>query len=86
MSAFWKEMMVSEAMAVHPRVAEVFASFHLGGCSHCSISHDETIEQVTGFYGVDVDMLLEALASLLESEGIETAASSDVEDKDSSPS
>jgi len=63
---FLPEMTVAEAMAVHPRVAEVFAAFHLGGCAHCGISHVETIEQVCMAYGGDVDVLLEVLEGLVE--------------------
>ena len=58
---FRPDMAVADAMAVHPRVGEVFAAFHLGGCAHCGISHFETIEQVCAAYGVEVDMLLEVL-------------------------
>ncbi len=67
---FTLDMTVADAMTIHPRVQEVFASFHLGGCSHCAISNDETVGQVTSYYGVDPEMLFEALDSLLESEGI----------------
>lgn len=74
---FRRDMPVAEAMALHPRVAEVFAAFHLGGCSHCGISHYETIEQVCMAYGVEVEVLLEVLESLigsdLESGDAETA-------------
>ncbi|MBI2422555.1 MAG: DUF1858 domain-containing protein [Candidatus Hydrogenedentes bacterium] len=62
---FRKEMPVAEAMGMHPRVAEVFAAFHLGGCSHCGISQFETIEQVCMAYGVDVEVLLEVLEDLM---------------------
>ncbi len=65
---FFAEMPVAEAMAIHPRVGEVFAAFHLGGCAHCGISHFETIEQVCMAYGVDVEMLLEVLEGLMEPE------------------
>lgn len=63
---FRPDMPVAEAMAMHPRVAEVFAAFHLGGCSHCGISHFETIEQVCMAYGVDSDTLLEVLEGLMD--------------------
>lgn len=63
---FRADMPVAEAMAVHPRVAEVFAAFHLGGCAHCGISQFETIEQVCMAYGVDINVLLEVLAGLME--------------------
>lgn len=63
---FDADMPVAEAMALHPRVAEVFAAFHLGGCSHCGISHYETVGQVCAAYGVDLEVLLEVLEGLME--------------------
>lgn len=72
---FHPDMSVGEAMAVHPRVREVFAAFHLGGCAHCSINQYETIGQVCAGYGVDVDMLMETLESLMEGESAEEDAS-----------
>ncbi len=65
---FDPNMTVGEAMAVHPRVAEVFAAFQLGGCSSCGISEVETVAQVTMGYGVDVDMLLDVLEELMAEE------------------
>ncbi len=63
---FRLDMPVAEAMAMHPRAAEVFAAFHLGGCSHCGVAHYETIEQVCMGYGVDSEVLLEVLEGLME--------------------
>ncbi|HNT89476.1 MAG TPA: DUF1858 domain-containing protein [Candidatus Hydrogenedentes bacterium] len=63
---FRPDMTVGNAMELHPRVAEVFAAFHLGGCSHCGIRQYETIEQVCMAYGVDLETLLEVLESLME--------------------
>lgn len=63
---FYPDMSVAEAMAVHPRVAEVFAAFHLGGCAHCGISRFETIEQVCMAYGVETAVLLQVLEDLVE--------------------
>lgn len=71
---FHPDMTIGEAMAVHPRVAEVFAAFRLGGCSHCGINQYETIGQVTAGYGVDIDTLLEVLEDLVKPKG-ETADS-----------
>lgn len=62
---FRPDMTVGEAMEKHPRVAEVFAAFHLGGCSHCGIRQYETIEQVCMAYGVDLEMLMEVLEDLM---------------------
>lgn len=66
MANFHKDMMVADAMAIHPRAQEVFAGFHLGGCSSCQISHEETIEQVCFAYGVEVELLLESLEGLMD--------------------
>jgi hybrid cluster-associated redox disulfide protein len=63
---FTKDMTIGHAMRLHPRAAEVFMGFHLGGCSHCSIAEDEVIEQVATGYGIPIDMLLNALNSLFE--------------------
>ena len=38
---FYKEMTVGDAMQVHPEAGLVFSSYHLGGCSHCSINEIE---------------------------------------------
>jgi len=63
---FRPDMPVAEAMKLHPRVAEVFAAFHLGGCGSCGIAHFESIEQVCAAYGVDLAVLLEVLEGLME--------------------
>lgn len=63
---FSMDMTIAQALAVHPRVAEVLAAFHLGGCAHCHINEVETLEQVCQGYGVDPVMLMEALEGLME--------------------
>jgi len=73
---FRLDMPVAEAMAMHPRAAEVFAAFHLGGCSHCGVAHYETIEQVCMGYGVDSEVLLEVLEGLMEHDPQETVTAS----------
>ncbi len=62
---FYADMPVAEAMEVHPRVAEVFAAFHLGGCAHCGISRYETIEQVCMAYGIETEELLRVLEEIV---------------------
>lgn len=63
---FHPDMPVAEAMKLHPRVAEVFAAFHLGGCGSCGIAHYESVAQVCAAYGVDLAVLLEVLEGLME--------------------
>ncbi|WCL50307.1 disulfide oxidoreductase [Leptospira sp. GIMC2001] len=65
-TGFYKEMTVGEAMALHPEAGLVFSSYHLGGCSHCSINELETVEQVCMGYGVEVEVLIDSLNNLLE--------------------
>lgn len=74
---FRLDMPVAEAMALHPRVAEVFAAFHLGGCSHCGVAQFETIEQVCMGYGVDSEVLLEVLEGLMENDPQEDGPAAD---------
>ena len=63
---FRADMSVGEAMVLHPDAGLVFSSYHLGGCSHCSINEMESIEQVCVGYGVPVEQLLDSLNNLLE--------------------
>jgi hybrid cluster-associated redox disulfide protein len=63
---FTLDMTIAEAMQVHPRAAEVFAAFHLGGCAHCHINTVETLGQVCESYGIDSNTLLEVLEDLME--------------------
>ncbi|MHB2015931.1 MAG: DUF1858 domain-containing protein [Candidatus Xenobia bacterium] len=62
---FTKEMTVGEALALHPEAGMVFASYHLGGCSHCAVSEDETLADVCFGYGLPVEDFLADLNSLL---------------------
>jgi len=70
---FNADMTIGAAMQLHPRAREVFAGFHLGGCSHCAISEFETIRQVSEGYGVPVDMLISSLNSLSDLEPVTPA-------------
>jgi hypothetical protein len=59
-------MTVDQAFSVHAGARRVFAKFHLGGCSHFSISEHETIEQVSEGYGIPLAMLMSELEKLFE--------------------
>lgn len=63
---FHRDMTVAEALELHPDAAAVMASFHLGGCSSCSISGHHLLGPAAESYNVDVDALLGALNSLLD--------------------
>jgi hybrid cluster-associated redox disulfide protein len=57
-------MKIGDAIAVEPRVREVLAQFHLGGCSSCAINEEHTIEQASVSYGVNLEHLMAALEGL----------------------
>ncbi len=68
---FNKDLTVAQAFQTHAGARRVFAKFHLGGCSHCSISETETIEQVSEGYGIPLPMLMEELEKLFAAGGLE---------------
>jgi hypothetical protein len=51
---------------MHSESPLVFASYHIGGCAHCSVNEIETIEQVCQGYGIEVEDILQSLNGLLE--------------------
>jgi hybrid cluster-associated redox disulfide protein len=61
---FRGDMTVGEALQVHPGVFDVFQMFHLGGCSHCGVSPDDTLDAVGRNNGIPVEALLEQLNAL----------------------
>jgi len=61
---FRPDMTVEQAFKHHAGARRVFAKFHLGGCSNCSISETETIAEVSESYGIPLPMLLEELEQL----------------------
>jgi hybrid cluster-associated redox disulfide protein len=63
---FTKDMTVEQAFKTHAGAKRVFARFHLGGCSHCSISETETIEQVSEGYGIPLNLLMSDLEKLFD--------------------
>jgi hybrid cluster-associated redox disulfide protein len=63
---FEPSMTIAEALQIHPRVAELLSSFHLGGCSQCAVSDVDTIEGACQTYGIDQGALMRALNGLIE--------------------
>ena len=60
-------MTVDEALALHPAAKWVFAAYHLGGCSDCASSSDETLAEVAEGYGLPLEKFLNDLNSLFRS-------------------
>ena len=61
---FVPEMTVEAALATHPSARWVFAAYHLGGCTHCAVSSEETLAQVAEGYGVSLEKLMADLNAL----------------------
>jgi hybrid cluster-associated redox disulfide protein len=61
---FDPSMKIADAIAIDPRIRDVLAQFHLGGCSSCAINEEHTIEQAAMSYGLDLDRLMAALTAL----------------------
>lgn len=64
---FVPEMTVGEALALHPAAKWVFAAYHIGGCSHCAMSEEETLEQLATGYQLPLGKLIGDLNALLAS-------------------
>lgn len=64
---FRAAMTVEEALALHPSARWVFAAYHLGGCTSCAVSTEETLAQVAEGYKLPLDKLLGDLNSLFPS-------------------
>ena len=67
MTQFQPEMTVGDALALHAAAKWVFAAYHIGGCSNCAMSDEETLEQLAVAYDLDLEKLLRDLNSLLAS-------------------
>jgi hybrid cluster-associated redox disulfide protein len=64
-SWFTPYMTIQDALGVHPGVKQVLAGLHIGGCSSCSVSATETLEQAAAGHGVDLTEMLARLNALM---------------------
>lgn len=64
-SWFTPYMTIQDALGVHPGVKDVLAGLHIGGCSSCSVSSRETLEQAAAGHGVDMREMLTRLNALM---------------------
>lgn len=58
------KMTLAEAIAIDPRVRQVLAQFHLGGCSACAVDEADTIEHAAMSNGIDAVRFMAALDGL----------------------
>jgi hybrid cluster-associated redox disulfide protein len=64
-SWFSPRMTIADALKVHPGVKAVLATLHIGGCSSCSVSETETLEQAATGHRVDLDEMLDKMNALM---------------------
>lgn len=65
-SWFSPYMTIQDALNLHAGVKEVLAGLHIGGCSSCSVSSKETLEQAAAGHGVDLAEMLSRLNALMD--------------------
>ncbi|MEP7199599.1 MAG: hypothetical protein ABI874_07270 [Chloroflexota bacterium] len=63
---FEPQMTIGEIYDMHPRAAEVLAGFHLGGCSSCAVSPDQTLASAAQQHNINLNLLVGALTQLAD--------------------
>lgn len=61
---FGADTIVADALEMHPKARWVFAAYHVSGCSGCGMAHEETLEELAGSYGIELEQLLRDLNAL----------------------
>lgn len=61
---FRSDMTIDEAWHAHPDAPTVFARHHLPSCDGCAVRFDESIQEATQAYGIDLTSFLHELNSL----------------------
>jgi len=59
------EMRIADILAIHPRMKEVLAGVHLGGCSSCAASESESLAAGAASYGLDVGSIMSEINKFL---------------------
>lgn len=62
---FTPATVVAEALRQHPKARWVFAAYHLGGCTGCGRSQEETLAEVAEGYRIPLEDFLRDLNSLV---------------------
>lgn len=72
-SPFVPEMTIAEATALDPRVESVLAGLHIGGCSSCAVSPEDTIAHAAAANGQEIDQVIRSLNALVSASGADVA-------------
>lgn len=60
------DIRIADLLALHPRMKEVLAAMHLGGCSSCATSEQETLAAGAASYGLDIATILAEIGRFIE--------------------
>ena len=63
---FEPSMLIIDALNLHPEASLVLDSYHLGGCSSCSMNNAETIGEACVSYSIPVENIIDSLNNLLD--------------------
>jgi hypothetical protein len=58
-------MRIADILALHPRIKEVLSGMHLGGCSSCASSEQESLAAGAASYGLDAAAILTEIQRFL---------------------
>lgn len=62
------EIKLAELSMLHPQAEQVLASFHVGGCSSCSVDPRQTLGEAAAMNGREIEPILVALNRLVNDE------------------
>lgn len=60
------DIRIADLLVLHPRMKEVLAAMHLGGCSSCATSEQETLAAGAASYGLDIATILAEIGRFIE--------------------
>jgi hybrid cluster-associated redox disulfide protein len=60
------DMLIADVLTIHPRMKEVLAAMHLGGCSSCSTSKAETLGEGAASYNLDIEGILREIEDFMK--------------------
>ncbi len=56
----WANMKIMEVLSVHPKAAEILASYNVG-CIGCFAANSETLSEGLSVHGLDVEKIVKEL-------------------------
>ena len=65
LSRFHPKMTIEQALDVHPHCKEIFEQFGLPRCHKCMVRFEETLQEASEAYDIDLSKWLAALNQLL---------------------